>query len=218
MRSRSLPLAVLALAAWLTPTPLSAAGSTAEEGMTPEEKAEEAFHRAVRYRDEAAELEAEAATLEGAAAEKKLEKAAKAHERAARSLRAAIGHDPSMHQAHSDLGFALRKLGDYEGALASYDRALELSPGYPEAIEYRAEAYLGLGRLEDAKAAYMELLRTDRPSADELMTAMKRWVEQRRADAKGLDAAAVEDFALWVEERERAAAQTADLGAVASGW
>jgi tetratricopeptide (TPR) repeat protein len=147
-----------------------------------------------------------------------LEKAAKAHEKAVRSLRAAIAHDPGMHQAHSDLGFALRRLGDYEGALAAYDRALELSPAYPEAIEYRAEAYLELGRLEDVKSAYMELLRTQRPAADELMAAMRRWVEQRRADAQGLDAAAVEDFALWVEERERAAAQTADLGAVASDW
>lgn len=201
------------------PLPVAAAGSTEEEGMTAEEQAEEAFHRAVRYRERAAELEAEAAALEGEEAAKKLEKAAKEYEKAARSLRAALGYDPGLHQAHSDLGFALRKLGDYEGALEAYGRALELAPGYPEAIEYRAEAYLGLGRLEEAKSAYMELLRGERAHADRLLAAMRSWIEQRRADPQGMDAATVEELARWVEEREQAAAQTADLaGARPAGW
>lgn len=218
MRSRNLLLVVLGLLC-AAPAPVTAAGSTAEEGMTSEEKAEEAFQRAVRYREAAAELEAEAATLEGDEAARKLEKAAKEHEKAVRSLRAAIGHDPNLHQAHSDLGFALRKLGDYVGALEAYDRALELSPGYAEAIEYRAEAYLGLGRLEEAKSAYMDLLRDERPYADLLLNAMRHWVETRRAEPQGSDLATVEEFAQWVEEREQAAAQTADLGGVRPpGW
>lgn len=195
---------------WLLPVGAMAAGSTEDEGMTGEERAEEAYQRAVRYRDKAKELEAE----------NEPERAAKEYEKAARSLRAAIGFDPSLHQAHSDLGFALRKLGDYEGSLEEYGRALELSPGYPEAIEYRAEAYLGLGRLDEVRDAYMELLREHRPFADQLMIAMKGWVDEHRADPGEMDSAAVEDFAQWVEERERAASQTAELGGVsaASGW
>ncbi|MEZ5331705.1 MAG: tetratricopeptide repeat protein [Thermoanaerobaculia bacterium] len=210
MRSMRPWVPLLALL-WLLPVGVRAAGSTEDEGMTSEEQAEEAYRRAVRYRDEAKELEAG----------NQPERAAKEYEKAARSLRAAIGFDPNLHQAHSDLGFALRKLGDYEGSLEEYERALELSPGYPEAIEYRAEAYLGLGRLDDVRDAYMELLRENRPFADQLMTAMKRWVEERRVEPGDMDSATVEDFAQWVEERERAASQTAELGGdgpAASGW
>ena len=53
------------------------------------------------------------------------------------------------------------------------DRALELAPDYGEAIEYRAEAYLGLDRIDDAKKAYMQLFNLDRALADELMEAMR---------------------------------------------
>ena len=35
-----------------------------------------------------------------------------------------------------------RRLGEYDRSLAAYEKALALSPDYPEAIEYRAEAYL----------------------------------------------------------------------------
>jgi tetratricopeptide (TPR) repeat protein len=214
-RRRSLSPLLLVLSL-IAPGVVWAAGSTPEEGISPAEKAEDALHRAARYREEAQTLEAEAAGLEGEAAAKKLGKASKEYEKAARSLRAALEHDPNLYQAHSDLGFALRKLGDYEAALEAYGRALELSPGYPEAIEYRAEAYLGLARFEEAQAAYMELLRSERFHADELLTAMRRWVDARGVDPQGTEAAAVEEFARWVEERERAAGQTADLGAAAS--
>ena len=40
-----------------------------------------------------------------------------------------------------------------DSAKPLYDEALRLSPAYNEAIEYRGEAYLGLNRIEDAKAA-----------------------------------------------------------------
>ena len=35
-----------------------------------------------------------------------------------------------------------RKLGNYDIALSAYERALALHPGYPEALEYRGEAFL----------------------------------------------------------------------------
>ena len=40
-------------------------------------------------------------------------------------------------------------------------QALEIEPDYPEAIEYRAEAYLGLNRIDEAQNAYRVLSEQD---------------------------------------------------------
>ncbi len=47
--------------------------------------------------------------------------------------------------AHTLLGYAYRKRGDYEASLRSYRRALELNPHHRGALEYLGEAYLELG-------------------------------------------------------------------------
>ena len=78
-----------------------------------------------------------------------------------------------MYQAYNGMGFCYRKTGDYVKALEMYDRALALKPGFPDAIEYRGEAYLGLNRVDDAKKAYLEILAADRKQADTLMAAMQ---------------------------------------------
>jgi tetratricopeptide (TPR) repeat protein len=74
--------------------------------------------------------------------------------RALEEFKRAIEIDPKFYQAFSSLGYAYRKTGDVDAALAAYGQALSLNPGYAEAIEYRAEAYLELGRIDDAKQAY----------------------------------------------------------------
>ena len=56
----------------------------------------------------------------------------------------------------------------------------------------------------------MELFRTDRKRAEELMEAMQKWVSARQADAAGLDATVISDFSGWVEERSAMAEQTGD--------
>ncbi len=95
--------------------------------------------------------------------------------------------------------------------MQAYDYALSLEPSYAEAIEYRAEAYLGLNRIEEAKQAYVELFGHDRAKADELLDAMKQWVQKRREQPDGLDGAVVDGFAGWVSEREEIAGQTASV-------
>ncbi len=52
------------------------------------------------------------------------------------------------------IGFATRKLGDVEGAMQFYDRALALNPNYTVARAYLGEAFLGKG---DAAAAKRQL-------------------------------------------------------------
>ncbi len=53
-----------------------------------------------------------------------------------------------------------------------------------EAIEHRGEAYLGIDRLDDAKAAYMDLFFHARPLADQLMVPMQAWLQSHRVDGE----------------------------------
>jgi len=107
------------------------------------------------------------------------------------------------------LGYTRRKLGDYDSALQAYDKSLSLKPSFPEAIEYRGEAYLRMKRLDEAKQAYLDLFAGDRKLADKLLGSMKSWLDTQRA--AGGDAAGLEDFAKWVQERSQIAGQTAAL-------
>jgi tetratricopeptide (TPR) repeat protein len=124
-----------------------------------------------------------------------------------------------MHEAWNYVGYTQRKLGNYPAALAAYDRALTLKPGYAEAIEYRGHAYLGLDRPAEAKEAYLALYAGNRVLADKLLVAMREWIDARRG-AAGADPAALDAFASWIDERGAIARQTAGLtraGATA-GW
>ena len=138
-------------------------------------------------------------------------KITKQDKKAISQFRQATRKNPQLHEAFSDLGYCLRKTGAYEDALGAYGQALVLSPGYSKAIEYRAEAYLGLNRIEDAKSAYVQLFGTDREEAAKLMEAMKTWVEMRSSDPGDLGTATVESFGEWVSEREALAGKTASL-------
>lgn len=179
----------------------------------PIQQANQHYNTGLRYRDRAWKLEIKAAN--SATPEEKRQKlqqkARKSYERAAGEFTAATNKNPGFYQAYSSLGYALRKLGGYRESLLAYDRALDLQPDYGEAIEYRAEAFLGLDQIEDAKEAYITLFGQDRKLADELMQAMRRWVEDRRSESQGLDNEFIEEFARWVQEREEIAQQTASL-------
>jgi tetratricopeptide (TPR) repeat protein len=116
-----------------------------------------------------------------------------------------------MYQAWNYLGYAQRKLGNYQDALTAYDRALSIKPGYAEAIEYRGHAYLGLNRLSEAKESYLALYASNRKLAGSLLTAMQEWVGAHRADAAGVDVGMLDSFASWVSERSKIAGQTVGL-------
>ena len=122
-----------------------------------------------------------------------------------------------MHQAFSSLGYALRKTGDFEASLVAYDRALEINPSYFEAIEYRAEAYLGLDRVEEAKAAYLDLFGRDPERAEQLLTAMKGWLQDRREAPGSLNEGTLSGMEDWIREREELAQQAAKLSQNESG-
>jgi tetratricopeptide (TPR) repeat protein len=144
--------------------------------------------------------------------------ARKDYEAALKDFQSAAAAAPDNYRAHNGAGYALRKIGDYARALESYERALALAPASSEAIEYRAEAYLGLNRLEDAKRAYMHLFVHDRTASHVLMKAMKAWGEQHRAKPAGVDPAAADAFNAWVLERDALASSVGNLGHNSPDW
>ena len=54
------------------------------------------------------------------------------------------------------------RLGAYRESIDDYNHTLALKPDLAEAIQHRAEAYMYVDRLEEAKAAYMDLFFHDR--------------------------------------------------------
>jgi len=140
------------------------------------------------------------------------------YEAALKDFQTAIKATPDDYRAHTGAGYSYRKLGNYERALDSYERALKISPAFTDAIEYRAEAYLGLNRLEETKQSYMHLFVHDRTASNVLMKAMKTWVERRRSQPAGVDAATFKAFESWVQERDALAASVVNLGHNSPDW
>ncbi|HEV8336193.1 MAG TPA: tetratricopeptide repeat protein [Candidatus Polarisedimenticolia bacterium] len=207
----ALPSVVQASGGSSMPPPSPGPGSSfpSTPRKPPAEEAIDHYNAGVRMRDRAVALQKEAAQAADEKERAKLEKKAmKEFDRAIGEFREAAQKNPLFYQASSDLGFCLRKTGDYPAALEAYDRAISLAQNYAPAIEYRAEAYLGLDRTEEAKQAYLQLFASDRARADELMAAMKAWVEKHSAAPGPVAPDAVKEFSSWVQQREEIATQT----------
>ena len=58
---------------------------------------------------------------------------------------------PHHDNAWTRLGFAHRKIGDYEESLDAYGRALSINPHHRGAMEYLGQAYLELDRIWEAE-------------------------------------------------------------------
>lgn len=133
-------------------------------------------------------------------------------------LQALTARSPQFAEAWNSLGYTQRQLGSYDDALASYARALDLKPGYPEALEYRGEAYLRMNRIHEAKQAYLDIFSSNRKIAATLLESMKVWIKAQQT-SPGVEASVVTDLQQWVQERSQIATQTAALtreGAAAS--
>jgi len=205
------PILVLLVAVSLTGVAFAGGGASKmkEEkapsqgaAVSPEQQAVQFYNIGIASRDKAWKLEKKLAAATDEKEKGKLgNKIAKSFRGAAASFERAVSKNPMMFEAHSDLGYCLRKQGDFEAALAAYDQALSIQPRYAEAIEYRAEAYLALNRLDDAKQAYMDLFKGQSDQAPSLLEAMQRWVAERSEDPMGAPAEQVEAFSTWVAER-----------------
>ena len=187
------------------------AGDSATRPATrdPEDIAQSRYRRGLRARDAALKLEAKAQKKDKSwFGRRPSEKAVDKWHDAVRLYQDAIEQKPRFYQAHSDLGYAYRKLGDYRASIAAYDKALRIEPGYVQAIEYRGEAHLRLLRLGDAQAAYMRLFALDRPLADQLLASMTTWLSETDGPVEDLSPNRLKTFRKWVSEREQLARQT----------
>jgi len=213
---------VLALAATLLlPAVAGASGSGSssmslprnqQQQLTPEQEAVTFYNDGISYRDKAVKLEKEAETEADAGKRQKLEAKAKdKHEDSIKKFVKATEKNPALFQAWGSLGYAYRKVGNYNASLAAYGKALEIQPNYTPAIEYRAEAYLGLNQLDSVKSVYMQLFTMDRPRADELAAAIDKWLEKRKTDPAGLDPAQLQEFSAWAAQRKQLASQVSSV-------
>jgi tetratricopeptide (TPR) repeat protein len=179
---------------------------------TPQQKARDAYNDGVH--DVKKADKAQAAAAEATDAGKKDKATREAHDAYAAALakfRQATDLDPTLYEAWNYLGYTSRKLGNYDDALPAYDKALSLKPGYPDALEYRGEAYLGLNRISDAQQAYLDLYAGNRALAGKLLAAMKSWVAAQRANPAANGASDLDQFDKWIQERTQIAGQTAAL-------
>jgi len=73
---------------------------------------------------------------------------------------------PDDADAHSNLGNALRGLGQFDGAVASYRRALAVKPDFADAHNNLGNALRDLGQFDEAAASYRRALKLEPDFAD----------------------------------------------------
>jgi tetratricopeptide (TPR) repeat protein len=71
-------------------------------------------------------------------------------------------------EAWNELGYAFRNQARYPESLDAYHEALRLRPDFPEALEYLGEAYVKMGRLDEARRVLERLRPLDAERAREL--------------------------------------------------
>jgi tetratricopeptide (TPR) repeat protein len=176
----------------------------------PDAAATKAYKSAVKSLNKAHEYEeamAKATNPDKKADE--LDKTGDAYGKALDYFTMAIMNKGDMVEAWNGAGYVHLRLGAYNESIDDYNHTLALKPELYEAIEHRAEAYMALDRLEDAKASYMNLFNHARPLADQLLVAMQKWLGTHRVAANGMRAADIDSFDKWLQERDGIAKQTA---------
>ena len=142
-----------------------------------------------------------------------MDKVGDAYNKALDQFTEALSNKGDMVEAWNDAGYVHLRLGAYNEAIDDYNHTLALKAGMLDAVEHRAEAYMAVDRLDQAKAAYMDLFNHARPLADQLMVSMQKWLAAHRASAAGIVPADIDSFGKWLEDRDGIAKQTAAASA-----
>jgi tetratricopeptide (TPR) repeat protein len=193
-------LAILALApaVWAVPDGPVGPRNAPDNAQDPKSVARNSYNLGYGGVQKVAKLELEAASMPAFAGQYR--DAAMSGLRTARdNFRKAVAADPAMKEGWNMVGYTSRRLGEYEESLQAYEKALALSPEYPEAIEYRAELFLVTGRLEQTKEAYATLLKLDPSYAGVLKSAMQEFLKNKQAFPVRVTTQESEAFAKWVQ-------------------
>jgi tetratricopeptide (TPR) repeat protein len=194
-------LAILALApvAWAVPDGGGMMGGRggAAASQDPKEAAKASFKTGYEGVQSVAKLEMEAQSMPAMASQYR-EAIKNGFMKSREDFRKAVAGDPDMKEGWNMLGYTSRRLGDYEESLKAYDKALALSPNYPEAIEYRAELFLLTGRLEQTKEAYASLLKLEPSYAAVLKTSMQDFFKAKKTFPASVSKKDSDAFAKWV--------------------
>src|SRR5271170_5234665 len=184
--------------------------SSAQNTEKPDKAAKKAFEAGVKTLKKAHEYEDAAAKQTNPDKKAALvDKIGDAYGKALDQFTEALSNKGDMVEAWNGAGYVHLRLGAFNESIDDYNHTLALKPDLLEAIEHRGEAYMGFDRLDEAKAAYMDLFNHARPLADQLMVSMQKWLESHRAAANGMRAADIEAFGKWLQERDGIAKQTA---------
>ncbi|MFK7914435.1 MAG: tetratricopeptide repeat protein [Pseudomonadales bacterium] len=177
--------------------------TTSGTTKSPEQIARAQYKYGLKQKGKALRAQEQALAAKSDKKRAKFEKRAnKAFTKAADHYKKVLQADPRHYKAANELGYALRKSGDFRNAVGAYNYALQMKPDFLEAIEYRGEAFIALGYFNEARSAYLRLYREDQNLAIELMAAMTQWVETRSDQAEPLNEAE-QGFADWITERQR---------------
>lgn len=192
-------LAILALssAAWAVPDGPMGPRNGAETSQDPKVIARNSYNQGYEGVQSVAKLEMEGASMPAFATQYR-DMAKAGLTKARDNFRKAVASDPEMKEGWNMLGYTSRRLGEYEESLKAYEKALALSPNYPEAIEYRGELYLLTGRIPQLKEAYATLLKLEPSYAGTLKTAMQDFLTRKQTFPASVKAKESEEFAKWV--------------------
>jgi tetratricopeptide (TPR) repeat protein len=196
--------------------PPGAGGMPDEPPTVADDKPDVAVRKDLRIANKALEkakaLEADAAsTKDPDRKAKDMEKLGDQYNLALDAFTEALSNKSDLVEAWDQVGYIHLHLGAYRESIDDYDHTLALKPELMEAIEHRAEAYLAVDHLEEAKVAYMDLYNHVPDLAAQLMAVMQKWLAARQADPDRAHNAEVEAFGKWVGERDGIAKQTASI-------
>lgn len=166
------------------------------ERKTTEQRVTESYNKGLKHQERAWQHRENALASDSENSRKKLiRKANKELKKALKNFDKARRLQPNFYQAHSSSGYALKELGNFAEAVVAFDASLSLSAEYTPAIEYRAEAHLALGRLEEVREAYSMLVGLDPTKAKQLMATIDTWVSNPPSNTSE---AAVEQMSTWL--------------------
>ena len=176
----------------------------------PDAAAKKAFKAGVKSLNRAREFQevADKATNSDKKADA-LDKVNDAYGKALDQFTDALSNKGDMVEAWNYAAYVHLRLGAYNEAIDDYNHTLSINPGLLEAVEGRAEAFVGTDRLDQAKAAYMDLFNHAPALADQLMAVMQKWLQNHREAANGMRSTDIDSFGKWVQERDGIAKQAA---------